>query len=98
MNLERNTMILIAVLFSAGSLVAEPAQEKALSVRSFSFKSKEADKAAAAIKLLLSPDGSMSIQPATNSLVVTDRPEKLKAIAKALGDFDTEGPTFRSGE
>jgi hypothetical protein len=96
MNLKRITrLILIAVLFSAGSLVAEPAQEKALSVRSFSFKAKQADKAAAAIKLLLSPEGSMSIQPATNSLVVTDRPENLKTITKALAEFDSQGPTFK---
>jgi hypothetical protein len=96
MNFKRITLILTAILFSAATLVAEPAGEKALSVRSFSFKSKEADKAAAAIKQLLSAEGSMSIQPSTNALVVTDHPENLKTIAKALADFDGQAsPTFK---
>ena len=91
MNLKRITLILIAVLFTTGTALAEPLVEgKTLSVRSFTFKTKEADKAAAAIKTLLSGDGSMSIQPATNSLVVTDHAENLKAITKALADFDAQ--------
>jgi hypothetical protein len=95
MNLKRITLLLTVVLFSAGILVAEPAAEKAVSVRSFSFKSKDADKAAAAIKQLLSQDGSMSIQPSSNSLVVTDHPDNLKAIAKALAEFDVQPQAFK---
>lgn len=97
MNLKRITLILIAVLFTAGTVLAEPVvgEGKTLSVRSFTFKTKEADRAAAAIKTLLSGDGSMSIQPATNSLVVTDHADNLKAIAKALADFDTQAQPFR---
>jgi hypothetical protein len=95
MNFKRITLLLTAALFSAGILVAEPAADKAVSVRSFSFKSKEADKAAAAIKQLLSQDGSMSIQPSSNSLVVTDHPDNLKAIAKALAEFDVQPQTFK---
>ncbi len=91
MNLKRITLIFVALLFAAGTLLAEPVADRgALTVRSFTFKAKEADKAAAAIKNLLSSEGSWSVQPATNSLVVTDRPENLKNIAKALADFDAQ--------
>ena len=96
MNLKRITLILIAVLFTTGTALAEPAPDgKALSVRSFTFKTKDADKAAAAIKNLLSGDGSMSIQPSTNSLVVSDHADNLKAITKALADFDTQAQPFK---
>ncbi len=47
------------------------------------------------IKSLVSAEGSMSIQPSTNALVVTDRPENLKSIAKALTEFDAPPQTFR---
>jgi len=53
-----------------------------------------ADRAAAAIKPLLSTEGSMSIQPSSNALVVTDRAENMKAVAKMIGDFDKEPQTF----
>ena len=59
-----------------------------LRVRTFQFKHKQADKAAAVIKPLMSAEGSMSIQPAANSLVVTELPENLKKIAAALAAFD----------
>ena len=76
--------------------MAEPRDPgKALTVRTFTFKHKDADKAAAAIKSLLSAEGSMSIQPSTNALVVTDRPDNMKAIAKTLADFDAAAQPFR---
>lgn len=85
-----------ALLLICGVAVAEPRDpEKALSVRTFTFKHKDADKAAAAIKSLLSAEGSMSIQPSTNALVVTDHPENLKAIVKTLTDFDATAQPFR---
>lgn len=91
MTLKRVALMMVALLFVAGTLLAEPAGDKgALSVRSFTFKAKEADKAAVAIKSLLSADGSMSIQPSTNALVVTDHAENLKNIAKVLADFDSQ--------
>jgi len=101
MNSKRITLTIFALLFAAGTMLAEPAAPAApgekgnLTVRSFSFKAKEADKAAAAIKGLLSADGSMSIQPASNALVVTDHADNLKAIAKALADFDVQPQTFK---
>src|ERR1043166_10168336 len=85
-----------AFLLLCGAAMAEPRDpDKALSVRTFTFKHKDADKAAAASKTLLSAEGSMSIQPSTNALVVTDHPENIKAIAKTLGDFDAAAQPFR---
>jgi len=89
--MKRVLMSLFVVLFAAGVAMAEPADgsAKSLNVRTFQFKYKEADKAAAVIKPLVSAEGSMSIQPASNALVVTDRAENMKAIIAALADFDT---------
>jgi hypothetical protein len=98
MKFTRVFLMLSMMLALSGAAFAEPATadgKAALAVRSFSFKFKQADKAAAAIKPLLSKEGSMSIQPSTNSLVVTDRAENMKAVAKLIGDFDKEPQSFR---
>ena len=88
--MKRALMILLAVLFTTGVVFAEPAEGvKALSVKTFQFKFKNADRAAVVIKSLLSADGSMSIQPSANSLVVTDHPANLKTVAAAINEFDT---------
>jgi len=71
------------------------AAAKSLSVRAFTFKYKDADKAAAMIKPLMSSEGTISIQPSTNALVVTDRAENLKAITKTLTEFDAPPQAFR---
>jgi hypothetical protein len=85
------TTFLLCVL-AAGVAMADPAPAadsgKSLVVRTFQFKYKDADRAAAIIKPLVSTEGSMSIQPSTNALVVTDRAENVKTIAAALSDFD----------
>src|SRR5437764_13941031 len=85
-----------AFLLVCGVAMAEPREPgQALTVHTFTFKYKDAEKAAAAIKTLLSAEGTMSIQPSTNALVVTDRPENMKAVAKALGEFDTAAQPFK---
>lgn len=87
--MKRVLLILIAVLFTTGVAFAEPADAaKALSVRTFQFKYKSADRAAAVIKSLLSAEGTMSIQPKANSLVVTDHADNIKAVAGAIADYD----------
>ena len=98
MKLNRVMFLMVALLVAASAMQAEPpAPEaaKALTVRTFTFKYKDADKAAGVIKPLLSAEGTMSIQPGTKSLVVTDRAENLKALAKALADFDVPPQSFR---
>jgi hypothetical protein len=94
--LKRTTLMLAMLLLFGGIASAEPkAGDKPLSVRTFTFKYKQADKAAAVIKSLMSAEGSMSIQPATNALQVTDRAENLKLIAKALAEFDEAAKPFK---
>jgi hypothetical protein len=94
--MKRVLILLTLCLFAAGAAIAEPAGDaKALNVRTFQFNYKDADRAAAIIKPLMSAEGSMSIQPASNSLVVTDRAENMKAIASALANFDTAPHTVK---
>jgi len=94
----KRAVTLIGLLLMAASLaVADDAATNArpLSVHTFTFKYKDANKAADMIKPLLSSEGSMSIQPSTNALVVTDRAENLKTITKALTEFDVPPHPFR---
>ncbi len=96
--MKRVLILLAALLMLSGAAVADDAAvdaAKSLTVRTFSFKYKDPEKAVALIKSLVSAEGSMSIQPSTNALVVTDRPENLKSIAKAIADFDAPPQLFR---
>lgn len=63
-----------------------------LSIKTFQFKHKSAEKAIAIVKPLLSSDGSIALQ--STSLVVTDRAENLKAVTAALSQFDRAPQTF----
>lgn len=95
--MKRLLTIVLTLLLVTASAFADDAADagKSLSVRTFQFKFKKAENAAAVIKSLMSEEGSMSIRPAGNSLVVTDLPENLKKIAAALADFDAEAQQFR---
>lgn len=87
--MKRITILMTIVLLFAAPAFADAADVgKTLTAKTFTFKHKQADKAANVIKNILSVDGSMSIQPAANSLVVTDLPENLKKITAALAAFD----------
>lgn len=89
--MKRFSMTLMILLLVSATAFADGADVgKRLSVQTFQFKHKQADKAAAVIKPLMSADGTMSIQPGTNSLVVSDSPENIKRIAAALAQFDTQ--------
>ena len=88
------TLLLVSVSVSAFADDAGDAG-KSLSVRTFQFKFKKAENAAAVIKPLMSAEGSISIKAAGNSLVVTDLPENMKKIADALANFDKEAQPFR---
>jgi hypothetical protein len=99
MKLNRLMFLMVAILVAASAAQAEPPAAadtaKALTVRTFTFKYKDADKAAAVVKPLLSNEGTISIQPGTKSVVVTDRPENLKSVAKAIGEFDVPPQAFK---
>jgi hypothetical protein len=87
--MKRITILMMVLLLFAASAFADAADVgKTLTAKTFSFKHKQADKAANVIKDMLSAEGSMSIQPAANSLVVTDLPANIKKIASALATFD----------
>jgi hypothetical protein len=93
--MKRLSIALMALLLTAATAFADVADMgKSLTVRTFQFKHKQADKAAAVIKPLMSAEGSMSIQPAANSLVVSELPENLKKIAAALALFDAPAQSF----
>lgn len=96
MRLKFFLVFVCALVFAGITANAEPREgAKALAVRTFTFKYKDADKAAAVIKSLMSADGTISIQPAANSLTVTDHAENLKAISKALTEYDAAAQPFR---
>jgi Bacterial type II/III secretion system short domain len=87
--MKRLLITVLAMLLVTATAFADVADMgQNLTVRTFQFKHKQADKAAAVIKPLMSAEGSMSIQPSANSLVVTELPENLKKIAAALAQFD----------
>ena len=93
----KRLLLMMAMLFVFGGVAAaDPkAGDKPLSARTFTFKYKQADKAAAVIKSLVSAEGSISIQPSANALQVTDRPENLKQIARAIAEFDEPAKAFK---
>jgi hypothetical protein len=82
---KRLLVVLLLVCLSGVAL----GQERDLSVFTYQFKYKPAERAAAAIKALVSAEGTVAIQPSTNSMVITDRAENLKNITAALQKFDT---------
>ena len=87
--MKRLTVLMIVLLLFSATAYADAADVgRTLTAKTFTFKHKQADKAANVIKGILSAEGSMSIQPAANSLVVTDLPENLKKITAALAAFD----------
>ncbi len=98
---KRFALMFFLVLAVCGAAFADDAPAAAadaaknLSVKTFQFKHKDADRAAAVVKPLMSAEGSISIQPSTNSVVITDRPENVKAIAAALDKFDTPPQAFK---
>ena len=96
--MKRLIGIVMALFLVAGSALADDAATgKSLLARTFQFRNKPAEKAAAAIKQHMSAEGTISIQPSTNALVVTDHPENIKAIAAALASFDAPAMQFRIG-
>lgn len=95
--MKRPTLLTAALLLlmATGAFADAADAGKRLSVRTFQFRHKQADRAAAVIKPYMSAEGSMSIQPASNSLVVTDAPVNLKKIAAAIAEFDAASRSYR---
>jgi hypothetical protein len=94
LKLRKVFIAIVAMMMMTTALFAD-AEKASLTARSFQFKFKSADRAAALIKPLISAEGSLSIQPSSNTLVVTDRPENIRNIVAALAKFDTAAQQFR---
>jgi len=94
--MKRIGITLLAMLLVSTAAFADAGDVgRNLSVQTFLFKFKQAENAASVIKPLMSADGSMQIQPAANSLIVTDAPENMKRIAAALKQFDLPAQPFK---
>lgn len=94
----RHPFLLSFLLLMTTSLAfgdAAPATGSGLTVRTFQFRHKEAGKAAVAIKDLISTEGSISIQPSSNTLVITDRTDNLKKVAEFLQKFDAGSRSYK---
>lgn len=95
MTLKRTVVLILALLLCTAAVAETADAGKTLSARTFQFRHKLAENAATIIKSLMSPEGTMAIQPSSNALVVTDKPENLKAVAAAIAAFDSPPQLFR---
>jgi hypothetical protein len=97
--MKRRMICCVVLLVASVPALAETAAAesaaaaKSSSVRTFQFKHKTAEEAAAAIKGLRSAEGTVSIT--NNALVVSDTAENLRQIAAALAKFDVAPQPFR---
>jgi hypothetical protein len=85
---------MILTLLVGASASAAPAADEKLAARSFQFKFRDASRAAAVIKPLITAAGSVSIQPSSNTLVVTDSPIAIREIARAIAQYDAPPKPF----
>jgi len=86
------TMVSLLVFAPLALADADPAAK--LTARSFHLRYKDTERAAGAIKGVLSSEGSISIQPSSNTLMVTDRAENLQKVASILAQFDAPPQSF----
>ena|SRR5687767_2822271 len=88
-------LTILVLFFAAGPAWAEDDAGASLRTRSFRLSYRTPERAAAVVRPLISAEGSVSIQPGTNTVVITDRPENLAGVAKALEQFDAPARPFR---
>lgn len=65
-----------------------------LETRSYRLKHKDIDRAAAVVKGAVSSEGSISLQPASRTIVITDQSENVRAIVQLLDRFDVPPQMF----
>ncbi len=92
--MKRLTVIIMILLVSAVSGLAQEADGQVV-VQTFKFKFKTAERAAAMISSLISSEGSVSIQPGANVLVVTDKAANMEQIASAIESYDVASREFK---
>lgn len=86
------TIVSFLVLAPLALADADPAAR--LTARAFHLRFKDTERAATAIKGVLSSEGSISIQPSSNTIIVTDRSENLQKVASILRQFDAPPQSF----
>jgi hypothetical protein len=79
----------LAVVAFGAALAAEPSGSDAISARAFEVKFKSLSDAAELVTPLLSPQGSVMLQPRLKTLTVQDHPAVLDRVASLLRSFDT---------
>lgn len=82
------------VLSNTAETAAAAAAAGDLETRSYRLKFKEIDRAASLIKSVVSAEGSISLQPASRTIVITDRSENLRRIVQMLDRFDVAPQAF----
>ena len=92
--MKRIALFCVILTLAAFGATAQQADGKVV-VQTFKFKFKTADKASQMVRPLMSSEGSVSIQPGTNTLVVTDRADNVNRIAAASDDYDVPSRTFK---
>ena len=88
---ERTALCFLWILVLTSTLVAaQPAQRGADEVvlRAYTFKHQRASEAVPLVYPLLSPRGTVEVQPATNTLVLRDTLAALSRIVPKLHSFD----------
>lgn len=66
-----------------------------LEVRVFELRHRAVRDAATVVEPLLSPDGTILLQPRQNSLTVRDHPEVLTRVSEAISRWDAQSAAFR---
>ena len=79
----------LALVVSIGIAAGAFAADEALSARAYAVKFKSLADAAEIVSPVLSPEGTMTLQPRLKTLTIQDRPVVLDRVGKLLDSFDT---------
>ncbi|HPW54978.1 MAG: hypothetical protein KA072_08140 [Thermoanaerobaculaceae bacterium] len=82
----------LVVLLAAGVSVVDASE---LEERAIQLRHQPVREAAAVVEPMLSPQGSVLIQPGTNSLTVRDRPEVVRHVVEVLTAWDVVPRDYR---
>lgn len=92
--MKRIVLLVVIAALAAFGVAAQQADGKVV-VQTYKFKFKTADRAAQVIRPLMSSEGSVSIQPGSNTLVISDRADNVARITDAIDDYDVPSRTFK---
>lgn len=86
--MKLTNFLLAVALVATLPLTAIAQSGPGLASKTFPLEHKTAERAASIIRPLLSADGTISIQPSSGTIVVTDRGDNLRAVSSALSAYD----------